>query len=66
MRKLLLQLLILAATFFNLPAFGQNKLSIDKVYSVTLRNSGPILENEQIKGYYFFYQSDKIDKKTNE
>ena len=49
MRKLLLQLLILAATFFNLPAYGQNKLSIDKVYSVTLRNSGPILENEQIK-----------------
>jgi hypothetical protein len=45
---------------------AQNKLSIDKVYSVVLRNSGPIVEAEQIKGYYFFYQSDKIDKKTNE
>ena len=45
---------------------AQNKLSIDKVYSVTLRNSGTIIENEQIKGYYFFYQSDKVDRKTNE
>lgn len=47
-------------------AFAQSKLSIDKVYSVTLRNSGTINENNQIKGYYFFYQSDKIDRKTNE
>lgn len=46
--------------------FAQEKLSFDKVYSVTLRNSGSIIENEEIKGYYFFYQSDKIDKKTNE
>jgi len=46
--------------------YAQNKLSIDKVYSVTLRNSGTIVESEQIKGYYFFYQSDKIDRKTNE
>lgn len=47
-----------------LPA--QEKLTIDKVYSVTLRNSGSIMEGEQVKGYYFFYQSDKIDRKTNE
>ncbi|MBB1283915.1 hypothetical protein HRH25_05985 [Flavisolibacter sp. BT320] len=42
------------------------KLTVDKVYSVKLRGSGTIQENEQIKGYYFLYQSDKIDKKTNE
>lgn len=42
------------------------KLSIDKVYSTYLRNSGPIMENNQLKGYYFLYQSDKIDKKTDE
>jgi hypothetical protein len=47
-------------------AQAQQKLSIDKVYSVTLRNSGPVIENEEIKGYYFFYLSDKVDKKTNE
>ena len=49
-----------------LQSIAQNKLSIDKVYSVTLKNSGTIVENKQIKGYYFFYQSDKIDRKTNE
>jgi hypothetical protein len=45
---------------------AQNKLSIDKVYSTYLRNSGTIMENKQIKGYFFLYQSDKIDKHTNE
>jgi hypothetical protein len=45
---------------------AQEKLSIDKVYSIYLRNAGPILEGEEIKGYYFFYQSDKIDRTTNE
>ncbi|MEO5499941.1 MAG: DUF6770 family protein [Ginsengibacter sp.] len=45
---------------------AQNKLSIDKVYSAYLRNSGSIMEKNQIKGYFFLYQSDKIDKRTNE
>lgn len=45
---------------------AQNKLSIDKVYSAYLRNSGTIMENGQIKGYFFLYQSDKIDRNTNE
>lgn len=45
---------------------AQNKLSVDKVYSTYLRNSGTIMENNQIKGYFFLYQSDKIDKRTNE
>jgi hypothetical protein len=42
------------------------KLSIDKVYSTYLRNSGTIMKNNQIKGYFFLYLSDKIDKHTNE
>ncbi|HZE82931.1 MAG TPA: DUF6770 family protein, partial [Puia sp.] len=45
---------------------AQGKLSIDKVYSAYLRNSGSILEKGKIKGYFFFYQSDKIDRHTNE
>jgi hypothetical protein len=45
---------------------AQEKLSIDKVYSAYLRNSGTIMENNQIKGYFFLYQSDKIDRNTNE
>jgi hypothetical protein len=45
---------------------AQSKLSIDKVYSAYLRNSGSIIEKGQIKGYFFLYQSDKIDRHTNE
>jgi len=45
---------------------GQEKLSIDKVYSAYLRSSGTISAKGQIKGYYFLYMSDKIDRHTNE
>lgn len=45
---------------------AQSKLSIDKVYSAYLRNSGTIMENGTIKGYFFLYRSDKIDRNTNE
>lgn len=60
---------IIAASFLCLGTQqinAQTKLSIDKVYSAYLRNSGTIMENNQIKGYFFLYQSDKIDKRTNE
>ncbi|MBC7947133.1 MAG: hypothetical protein H7Y42_04585 [Chitinophagaceae bacterium] len=42
------------------------KLSIENVLKATLRNSDAIKEGSEVKGYYFFYVSDKIDKKTNE
>ena len=45
---------------------AQGKLSVDKVYSAYLRSSGSITEIGQIKGYFFLYMSDKIDKHTNE
>lgn len=45
---------------------AQGKLSVDKVYSAYLRNSGAISEKGQIKGYFFLYESDKIDKHTSE
>ena len=45
---------------------AQDKLSFDKVYTIYLRNSGTITQQGQIKGYFFLYQSDKIDKHTNE
>ncbi|MDB5246102.1 MAG: hypothetical protein JWQ40_496 [Segetibacter sp.] len=54
------------AVFGTTAISAQNKLSIDKVYSAYLRNSGTIMENNQIKGYFFLYQSDKIDKNTNQ
>ncbi|WP_276482773.1 DUF6770 family protein [Paraflavitalea pollutisoli] len=65
----MLKKFVIAALCFSTagqPLFAQEKLSIDKVYSTYLRNSGSIMENNQIKGYFFLYQSDKIDKKTNE
>jgi hypothetical protein len=42
------------------------KLSIENVQKVTLRNADAIKEGSEVKGYYFFYVSDKIDKRTNE
>ena len=42
------------------------KLTIENVHKVSLRNSDAIKEGTEVKGYYFFYVSDKIDKKTNE
>ncbi len=42
------------------------QLSIENVYKVSLRNSDAIREGSEVKGYFFFYVSDKIDKKTNE
>ncbi|HEY2348322.1 MAG TPA: DUF6770 family protein, partial [Puia sp.] len=58
--------LIFLASFFAKEADAQDKLSFDKVYTVYLRNSGTITQQGQIKGYFFLYQSDKVDKHTNE
>ncbi len=38
--------------------------AIENVYKVNLRNSGAIKEGTEVKGYYFFYASDKVDKKN--
>lgn len=62
------KLLLTASAFCmaSLTTRAQEKLSIDKVMTVYLQSSGTIKEQGQVKGYYFFYQSDKIDKHTNE
>src|ERR1700754_4655527 len=65
-KQIQISLLFFTLQLGMIPAFAQSKLSIENVYSVTLRNSGTIVAKEQIKGYFFFYQSDKVDKKTNE
>ena len=59
-------LLIAIAIIFVASSAGAQTMSIDNVYKVSLRNSGAIKEASQVKGYYIFYISDKIDKKTNE
>lgn len=42
------------------------KLSIENVRTVSLRATGAIKANEEVKGYFTLYQGDKIDKNTNE
>ncbi|MCG2613710.1 hypothetical protein LZZ85_05435 [Terrimonas sp. NA20] len=63
MRQILVAL-CLAIT--GITALNAQKLSIENVYKMTLRNSDAIREGSEVKGYYFFYVSDKIDRKTNE
>lgn len=60
--------LLLAGTFVLCLAFCTNaqKMSIDNVRRIGSRSFSPIKEGTDVKGYYFFYISDKIDKKTNE
>lgn len=49
------------------PCFlAAQKLNIENVYAAKLKNSGPIISNNEVKGYFLFYQSDKIDRHTNE
>src|SRR5687767_14349537 len=62
MRKLVLAAGLLLAVFKS----DAQKLSIENVHKVTLRDSDAIKEGSEVKGYYFFYVSDKIDKRTNE
>ena len=46
--------------------FAQGKLSIENVKTVFVRSTGPITTNNEVKGYFTFFQSDKVDKKNNE
>ena len=40
------------------------KLTIDNIRKVSMRGSGAIKDGSDVKGYYFFYVSDKVDKKN--
>lgn len=40
---------------------GQDQ-TFDNVLSVNLRNSGEIIQANEIKGYYFFFKADKVGK----
>jgi hypothetical protein len=64
MKRLLKTLIV--ALLLHQCVHAQGKLEIQNVYSVNLRSSGPILEGDQVKGYYFFYQTDNVNRKTNE
>lgn len=61
MNRLLLLVVILISSI----GLNAQTSSFDDVLSVQLRNMGPILENNQVKGYFMFYKVDKVDRKTN-
>jgi hypothetical protein len=42
------------------------KMTVENVHKASPRNAAAIKEGSEVKGYYFFFISDKIDKKTNE
>ena len=62
MRKLLSMGLLLAMLQ---PVIGQT-FTIDNIIKISPRSLNAIKEGSDVKGYYFFYTSDKIDKRTNE
>ena len=47
-------------------SYAQDKLSINNVYKMSVRSAGTIISDDQIKGYFLFFKSDKIDRRTNE
>jgi hypothetical protein len=59
------KLLMVFLAFFVLKSFGQDaEKAFDDVKNVTVRNFGAIKKNNAIKGYFGFYEYDKVDKKT--
>lgn len=51
--------------FFALQGFAQSGSKIfEEVKSVTVRNVGVIKKNNEVKGYFSFYEYDKVDKNT--
>jgi hypothetical protein len=63
MKKTIAAIIAVIAIAFTVNA---QKMSIENVYKITLRNSAAIKQGTQVKGYYFFYVSDKVNKSTNE
>jgi hypothetical protein len=62
MRRRFLILLLLLAPLVQITA---QTLSRANVAKVTLRGSGSIIQDGQVKGYYSFYDLEKKDKKNN-
>ncbi len=57
---------IVVLMLLQLTSLAQDNVLIGNVKIANPRSLKPILENNEIRGYFFFYISDKVDKKTNE
>ena len=58
------QILLLVFCVGILNATAQN-LSKQGVLKLNVRSSGPIIQDDQVKGYYYFYKVDKQDRKND-
>lgn len=63
MKKVLLVVVLILSYSLTINA---QKMTVENVYKASPRNAAAIKEGSDVKGYYFFFISDKIDKKTNE
>jgi hypothetical protein len=60
-----LKLLFIAFALLSVKGFAQDATKVfDEVKNVTIRNIGAIKKNNQVKGYFSFYEFDKVDRKT--
>jgi hypothetical protein len=59
------KLLLIFLVLLSIKGFAQDASKVfDEVKDVTVRNIGTIKKNNVIKGYYSFYEFDKVDRKT--
>jgi hypothetical protein len=65
MKQFRLVILIIALTGFFVTSSNAQSKSFSDVLSFQLKSSGTITDNEEIKGYYFFYKKDKVNRKMN-
>jgi hypothetical protein len=63
MKKLLFAIILVLGCTYNMDA---QRMTVENVHKASPRNAAAIKEGSDVKGYYFFFISDKIDKKTNE
>lgn len=66
MKQLLKHVLLVLGIVLFTTVEAQEKLQIENVRSTYLRNSGEIMDGEELKGYFSFFVSDKVSKSENE
>jgi hypothetical protein len=59
-------LLLVFVCMLGIVTTNAQKMTVENVHKASARNAAAIKEGSEVKGYYFFFISDKIDKKTNE
>ena len=60
----LVTLLLFVCLITSSSIFAQTK-TFNDVLSMSLRNAGTITDNNEVKGYFFFYMKDKVNRKMN-